>query len=278
MDLHPAFTIRPPKGWQPVDLAELWKYRELAWQLSLRDIRVRYKQTALGFAWVVIQPIFPMVAFTIFFGRLAGLEGRVPAGTPYSVFVLCGLIPWQLFATAINQSGSSVVNNRALITKIYFPRLIIPIVPILSGLADFTVGLTLLSVVMACFGVTPGTPVVFLPLFIVLALSAALAVGVWIAALNALYRDVQYTLALLTQIWLLVTPIAYPSSLVPERWRAIYSLNPMVGVVDGFRWSLLNGDPPRPLELAVSVVSVVITLIAGLYFFRRMEVTFADRV
>ncbi len=270
--------IRPPKAYVPVDLPELWRYRELLWQLAWRDVRVRYKQTALGASWAILQPVMPMIAFTIFFGRLGGFDQKVPGGIPYPVYSLCALIPWQLFSTAITQSGGSVVANRGLLTKIYFPRLIIPMVPLASGLIDFVIGLTLLLGMMLWYGIVPRLAIVFLPFFVLMAIAAALSVGLWLSSLNALYRDVQYTLGFLTQFWLLATPIAYPTSIVPPEWRSIYSLNPMVGVVDGFRWVLLNGEAPRIAELAVSCSVVVLLLTGGMFFFRRMESTFADRV
>lgn len=279
----PKLLIRPASGWRPVNLAELWRYRELLWFLAQRDIKVRYKQTVLGVAWAVIQPLFTMIVFTVFFGVLGGMSSHVPLGPsgqpiPYAVYTLCALIPWQLFSFALNSSSNSLVNSRGLITKVYFPRLIIPMAPLLCGLVDFSIAFGLLAVLMACLGVVPGWPIVFLPFFVLLALASALAVGLWLSALNALYRDVQYTLPFLTQIWLFLTPVAYPGTLVPERWRWLYGLNPMAGVVEGFRWSLLGGgEAPGPV-LLVSGATVVLLLAGGLFYFRQMEKTFADRV
>jgi len=258
-------------------LRELWRYRELLWFLAVRDIKVRYKQTALGVLWAVIQPLFTMLVFAVFFGHLGGMKNRIDSNVPYTVYTLCALLPWQLFAFALTQSSNSVVSSRGLLTKIYFPRLIIPMAPLLCGLLDFTIAFGLLGVMMLVYGVVPGWAVVTLPAFLLLALAASLAVGLWLSALNAIYRDVQYALPFLTQFWLFLTPIAYPSSIVPERWRWLYNLNPMAGVVDGFRWALLGGDPPGPM-LAVSVAVTLLLLVGGLFYFRRMERTFADLV
>jgi lipopolysaccharide transport system permease protein len=218
-----------------------------------------------------------MVVFTIFFGRLGGMESRIQSTAPYTVYVLCALIPWQLFAFAVTQSSNSVVSSRGLLTKVYFPRLLIPIAPLLCGLIDFAVAFALLVPMMLFYGVVPGWGLVALPAFILLALAASLAVGLWLSALNAIYRDVQYTIPFLTQFWMFLTPIAYPSSIVPERWRLLYGLNPMAGVVDGFRWALLGGEPPGPM-LVVSTVVTLLLLVGGFYYFRRMERTFADVV
>jgi lipopolysaccharide transport system permease protein len=269
--------IRPRSGWQPVDFLELWRYRELLWFLALRDVKVRYKQTALGAAWAVIQPLFTMLVFTLFFGKLAGLDQRIEGGIPYAVYSFTALLPWQLFAYALTQGSGSVVASRGLITKIYFPRLIVPIAPLLCGLLDFAIGFMVLAALMAWYGLVPGWQVVMLPVFILFALAASLAVSLWLSALNAVYRDVQYALPFLTQFWLFLTPVAYPSSIVPEHWRWLYGLNPMAGVVDGFRWSLLGGSPPGPL-VAVSALATLALLIGGLFYFRRMEGIFADVV
>lgn len=274
--------IEPTSGWHWVNLGELWRYRELLLFLALKDIKIRYKQTILGIAWAIIQPLATMLAFTIFFGVLGGMAERIPANDageriPYSVYALCALLPWQLFAVALTSSSGSIVNNRGLITKVYFPRLIVPMAPLLCGLVDCFFSCVVLGVLMACFGILPGWQIIFLPAFILLALATAMAVGVWLSALNALYRDVQYTLPFLVQFWLYLTPVAYPSSLVPGRWRLLYGLNPVAGAVDGFRWSLLGGDPPGPM-LLVSVAAVVLLLVGGLLYFRRTEKVFADLV
>jgi lipopolysaccharide transport system permease protein len=281
---QPPLIIRPTPGWAALNLRELWRYRELLWFLALRDIQVRYKQTVLGAAWAVIQPVFTMLVFSIFFGYLGGISQKIEGGIPYPVYTFCALLPWQLFAFALLQSSSSVVGNRGLITKVYFPRIIVPIAPLLCGLLDFAISFVVLLLMMlgyaACgyAGTAPGWPVLTLPLFLLLALMTSLAVGLWLSALNAIYRDVQYTLSFLTQFWMFLTPVAYPSSIVPERWRWLYGLNPMAGVVDGFRWALLgSADPPGPM-LLVSLLSVTVLLIGGLFYFRRMEKLFADVV
>jgi lipopolysaccharide transport system permease protein len=270
-----TLTIRPPSGWASIGLKELWDYRELLYFLMWRDIKVRYKQTALGAAWAVIQPFFMMIVFSLFFGRL----GKIPSdGIPYPVFVYCALLPWQLFAFALSESSNSLVGNQNLITKVYFPRLVVPISAVLGGLIDFAIAFVILLAMMAYYGIVPGIAIVTLPLFILLAVMTALGVGLWLSALNVQYRDVRYTIGFLTQFWLFATPVAYPSSLIPQKWRALYGLNPMAGVVEGFRWALLGkADPPGAL-LVVSIVAVVLLLVGGLYYFRRMEQTFADIV
>jgi lipopolysaccharide transport system permease protein len=270
----PTIVIRPSAGWVPLKLKELWEYRELLYFLVWRDVKVRYKQTVLGAAWAVIQPFFTMVVFSIFFGRLAGMPSD---GLPYPIFAYCALLPWQLFSHAMMESGNSLVANQNLITKVYFPRLVIPLSAVLAGLVDFGIAFLVLLGMMAYYGMAPTTAVATLPLFILLAIATALAVGLWLSALNVQYRDVRYTIPFLTQFWLFATPIAYPSSLVPEGWRTLYGLNPMAGVVEGFRWALLGTNAPGPM-LAVSVAVVLVLLIGGLYYFRRMEKTFADVV
>ena len=271
----PVFFIRPSRGLVRINLRELWAYRDLLAILTWRDIKVRYKQTALGVAWAVLQPVLTMVVLSVFFGRLA----KVPSdGIPYPIFAYCALLPWQLFAHAINESGNSLVANESLITKVYFPRLIIPLAAVLGGLADFAVAFVVLLGMMLWCGIVPGAVVALLPLFVLFALATALAIGLWLSALNVEYRDVRYTLPFITQFWLFVTPVAYPSSLVPERFRVFYGLNPMAGVVESFRWALLaKGQPDWPLMLA-SVVAVSVLLAGGLMYFRRMEKTFADVV
>jgi lipopolysaccharide transport system permease protein len=256
-------------------MKEIWNYRELLYFLIWRDIKVRYKQTVLGAAWAIIQPVFMMLVFSLFFGKLA----RVPSdGLPYPIFVFTALLPWHLFAYALAESSNSLVANERLITKVYFPRLIVPVAAVLAGLADFAIAFVILILMMLYYRVVPGIGIVFLPFFLLLAIGTALAVGLWLSALNVQYRDVRYTLAFLTQFWLFATPVSYPSSIVPEKWRALYGLNPMAGVVEGFRWALLGkGEPPGAL-LAVSIVMVILLLIGGLFYFRRMEQTFADIV
>jgi lipopolysaccharide transport system permease protein len=268
-------VIRPSTGWTGVSLRDLWAYRELLYFLAWRDIKVRYKQTALGVIWVVIQPLFAMLVFSVFFGRLAGMPS---GGVPYPVFAFCALLPWQLFAHALTESSASLVTNQNLITKVYFPRLIIPLAPVLASLLDFLIAFGLLLGMLAYYRITPTLWVWTLPLFLLLAIALAIGVGLWLAALNARYRDVRYTIPFLTQIWLFATPIAYPSSLVPEPWRAWYGLNPMAGVVDGFRWALLGtADAPGGLT-AVSAAVTLVILVSGVHYFRRTERTFADTI
>ncbi len=271
----PTLHIRPPQGWASLELGELWEYRELLFFLVWRDIKVRYKQTALGAAWAIIQPFFMMVVFSLFFGRLA----KIPSdGIPYPVFAYCALLPWQLFAHALTESSNSLVGNQNLITKVYFPRLVVPISAVLGGLVDFAVAFVILLGMMAYYGLVPTLAIVTLPLFVLLAIFTALGVGLWLSALNVQYRDVRYTIGFLTQFWLFATPVAYPSSLVPQQWRWLYGLNPMAGVVEGFRWALLGKSEGPGILLVFSIFAVIVLLVSGLYYFRRMEQTFADIV
>jgi lipopolysaccharide transport system permease protein len=259
-------------GWANVDFAELWHYRELLLFQALRDIKVRYKQTALGAAWAILQPVLTMAVFTILFGRLAGVPSD---GVPYPIFAFSALLPWQLFAFALTQSSNSLVDNAPVLTKVYFPRLILPLASVLAGLVDFIIASGVLAGMMLYYGIVPGWEAMTLPLFILLALAAALAVGLWLSALNARYRDVRYTIPFLAQFWLFITPVAYSSTLVPKEWQVVYALNPMVGVIDGFRWALLGTTPPGPM-LLVSAMATVLVLIGGLLYFRRMERSLAD--
>ena len=275
--------LRPSRGWTAVNLLDVWRYRELVYFLIWRDIKVRYKQTALGAAWAIIQPFFTMVVFTIFFGRLAGVPSD---GVPYPVFSFAGLLPWGLFSKALSDAGRSMIANRSMITKVYFPRLVIPLASVLSGLVDFGIGFVVLIGMIVYYNnipvsetqITPTAAIITLPLFVLLALVTALGVGLWLSALNVLYRDINYILPFLTQFWLFVTPIAYPSSIVPEQYRWLYALNPMTGVVEGFRWALLGVDTAPGPMLAVSSTIAVLLLVSGLFYFRRMERTFADMV
>jgi len=236
---------------------------------------VHYKQTALGAAWAVIQPLFMMIVFSVFFGRLAGVPSD---GVPYPVFTFCALLPWQVFANALTASSNSLVGNQNLITKVYFPRLVVPIAAVLGGLVDFAIAFVILLAMLFVYGIVPGWRIVALPAFILLAVMTALAVGLWLSALNVQYRDVRYTINFLVQFWLFATPVAYPSSIVPAQWRVLYGLNPMVGVVEGFRWCLLaKRDSPGVLVL-VSALVVSVLLTGGLFYFRRMEQQFADVV
>ncbi len=263
-----TLIIRPPCGWVSIGLRELWEYRELLYFLTWRDIKVRYKQTVLGVAWAIIQPFFMMVVFSLFFGYLA----RVPSdGIPYPIFTYCALLPWQLFAHALSESSNSLVANEKLITKVYFPRLVVPLSAVLGGLVDFAIAFIILLGMMAYYHIVPTAMVFTLPLFILLAILTALAVGLWLSALNVQYRDVRYTITFVTQFWLFATPVAYSSSLVPERWRWLYGLNPMAGVVEGFRWALLGKTDGLGPMLHVSISVVLLLLVGGLYYFRRME-------
>jgi lipopolysaccharide transport system permease protein len=271
----PRTIIQRTQGWAAVGLKEVWTYRELLFFLAWRDVKVRYKQTALGVAWAVLQPLLGMIVFTIFFGRLA----KVPSdGIPYPLFSYSALLAWQLFAFSLTESSNSVVANERLITKVYFPRLVIPMASIVAGLVDFAVAFVLLIGMMAYYGVHPGWGIVTLPLFILFEVATALGVGLWLSALNVQYRDVRYTVPFIAQFWMFVSPVVYSSTLVPARWRPLYGLNPMAGVVEGFRWALL-GKPPAPgVMLAVSSLVVILLLVSGLYYYRRMEKNFADVV
>ena len=267
--------IEPTRGWLKLNLRELWEYRELLYFLVWRDIKVRYKQTALGAAWAILQPVMTMVVFSVFFGRLA----KVPSdGIPYPVFAYTALLPWQLFAYALTESANSLVGSQNLIKKVYFPRLVVPIAGVLAGLVDFAIAFVVLLGLMVYYGIRPGPAIVVLPVFVLFAVVTALSVGLWLSALNVEFRDVRYTIPFLTQFWMFATPVAYPSSLVPAKWRALFGLNPMSGVVEGFRWALLGkATNPGPL-LWVSIAAVVVLLVGGLAYFRRMEKTFADVV
>src|ERR1035441_4420472 len=270
-----TLVIRPSKGFLSLNLKEVWRYRELLYFLVWRDVKVRYKQTALGAAWAIIQPVMTMIVFSIFFGRLA----KIPSdGIPYPVFAFTALLPWQLFAFALTDSSNSLVGNQNLITKVYFPRLVIPISSVLAGLVDFAIAFVVLLGLLLYYGITPTAAIALLPLFVLLAIVTALAVGLWLSTLNVKFRDVRYTIPFLTQLWMFATPVAYPSSLVPKPWRALYGLNPMAGVVEGFRWALLGKSGNPGALLWVSIAAVVLLLIGGLYYFRRTEATFADIV
>ena len=271
----PVTRIEPSSGWVDLKLGELWAYRELLYFLTWRDVKVRYKQTALGAAWAILQPLLTMIVFTIFFGRLA----KIPSdGVPYPIFSYAALLPWTLFAFSLAQSGNSLVASQQLIKKVYFPRLVIPISAVLAGLVDFLLASVVMAGMMVFYKVVPTANVVFLPFFLLLALASALTVGLWLSALNVQYRDVRYTIPFLTQFWLFATPIAYPSSLVPEQWRALYGLNPMAGVVEGFRWALFGTVEISVGLVLISTAMVLVFLTGGLVYFRRMERTFADVV
>jgi lipopolysaccharide transport system permease protein len=271
----PVFYIRPSSMSPAAALGELWSHRELLAFFAWRDLKVRYKQTALGVAWALLQPLFLMIVFSVFFGNLA----KVPSdGLPYPIFAYCGLLPWQLFAYALTNAANSLVANERLVTKVYFSRITLPISSVLAGLVDFAIAFVLLLALMAYYGCAPSGGIVALPVFVLLAVVSATAAGLGLSALNVRYRDVRHALPLFTQVWLFVTPIAYPSSLVPEGWRAFYALNPMVSVVDGFRWALLGASAPGATAVAASTLVAVAGLIASLRYFLRVERSFADVV
>jgi lipopolysaccharide transport system permease protein len=269
----PFLRIEPSRGWRNLGLGELWDYRGLLYFLVLRDIKVKYKQTVIGAGWAVIQPLFTMVVFTLFFGKLA----KIPSdGIPYPIFSFAAIVPWGFFANGLSQASGSLVTGGGLIKRIYFPRLIIPIAAVLSGSVDFLLAFAILLVMMVYFGITPTFAVVWVPMLLLLAVVTSLGVGLWLSALNAQFRDVRYAVGFLVQMWLYCTPIAYPSSLLPEKWQVIYGLNPMAGVVEGFRWALLGTDTAPGPMLIVSVAVSLTLLVTGGYYFRRMEKNFAD--
>ncbi|MEK6766261.1 MAG: ABC transporter permease [Planctomycetota bacterium] len=272
--LHSSTTvIKASKGWVPIRLRDLWEYRELLYFLTWRDIKVRYKQTALGALWAIIQPFFTMVVFSLFFGRLA----KVPSdGIPYPIFAFAALVPWTFFANGLSQSSNSLVGSTDLITKVYFPRLIIPVSSVLSGFIDFAIAFIVFMAMAFYYGIYPALSIILLPFLLLLGLITALGVGLWLSALNVKFRDVRYTIPFLTQFWLFATPIAYPSSLLSEPWRTIYGINPMVGVVEGFRWALLGVDTAPGAIIFVSALVSMGLLVSGAFYFKRMEKFFAD--
>jgi len=267
--------IEPTTGWVGLKLRELWEYRELAFFLTWRDVKVKYKQTALGAAWAILVPFLNMVVFTLVFGKLA----RIPSdGLPYPIFSYAAMVVWTFFQTGLSQSSNSLVGSSNIIKKVYFPRLVIPISTVLSGVVDFAIAFSVLLGMMFWYGIVPTANIVWLPALLLLALTTALGVGLWLSALNVKYRDVRYTVPFLTQLWLFATPVIYPSSKIPELWRPLYALNPMAGVVEGFRWALLGTDTrPGPMIL-VSTAAALAILAGGAFYFRRMEKTFADVV
>ena len=270
----PTIVIRPPRRWVPVDFNELWEYRELLYFFTWRDVKLRYKQTGLGIAWAIIQPLFLMVVFSLFFGGLA----KIPSdGIPYPLFSLAALLPWTLFAEGMTRSTISMVSNAGIMTKVYFPRLIMPVASIMSPLVDFCVAFGILILMMAYYGFVPTINIIFLPLLVIFAMMTSLAVGLWLSALNVKYRDFQYTVPFLIQIWMFASPVVYPASMVPEQFRFLYALNPMTGVIEGFRWALLGTNPPTTM-IFISFVVVIVLLVSGVFYFRRMEQYFADIV
>jgi lipopolysaccharide transport system permease protein len=271
----PVVRIVPARGWVSLKLGELWAYRELLYFLVWRDVMVRYKQTALGAAWAVIQPFCTMIVFSLFFGRLAKIPSN---GIPYPIFAYAALVPWTFFANGLGQSANSLVGSANLIKKVYFPRLMIPTATVLSEGVDFCIAFVVLLLMMLYYGIAPTANVVWLPLFLLLALGTSLGVGLWLSALNVHFRDVRYVVPFITQFWLFATPVAYPSSLLSEPWRTLYGLNPMVGVVEGFRWALLGSGPAPGAMAGVSALVTAALLTSGALYFRRMEKTFADVV
>jgi len=267
--------IKPTKGWGSLNLRELWLYRELVYFLTWRDLKVRYKQTALGAGWAILQPVLSMIVFSIFFGGLLSVPSE---GVPYPIFSYAALLPWGVFAKALNDTGRSLVSNRAMLTKIYFPRMVIPLASVFSSLADFLIAFVVMLGLMVYYQIAPTSNIWTLPFFLLLAVITALGVGLWLSAMNVLYRDIGYMIPYITQLWFYLTPIVYPASKVPEQWQFFYALNPMVGVVEGFRWALLGtSDAPNPM-IAVSATIAILVFISGMFYFRRMERTFADMV
>jgi homopolymeric O-antigen transport system permease protein len=278
----PAVSAAPPmirversRGWVSLRLRDLWLYRELVYFLAWRDVKVRYKQTVLGAAWALLQPLLTMVVFSLFFGRLAHMPSE---GVPYPLFTFAALVPWTFFSNGLTQSSNSLIGSANLITKVYFPRLIVPIATVLSGVIDFLLAFVLLVGMMAYYHIAPAATVVWLPLFLLLAVIAALGSGLWLSAMNVQFRDVRYTVPFLTQVWLFATPIAYPSSLLHEPWRTLFAINPMVGAVEGFRWALFAHAAPPVAAVAMSFASASVVFVTGALYFRRMERTFADIV
>ena len=268
----PVVQIRPSHGWRALDLRELWRFRELVYFLALRDVKVRYKQTALGVAWVVLQPLLAMGIFSIVFGQ----RGLATNGVPYPLFVVSGLVPWFYFSNATSGASGSIVGNTQLISKVYFPRLAIPLAAVMANLVDLSIGLLLELLLLVIFGVGFGWHLFALPLLVALVALTALSVSVWLAALDVQYRDVRYAVPFFVQVWLFATPVIYSAGDVPERWRPLLTLNPMTGVIEGFRWSLLGASDPPLAALAGSTLIILILLSTGVLYFRRMERTFAD--
>jgi lipopolysaccharide transport system permease protein len=267
-------VIQPSRGWAPIRFRELWEYREVLYFLVWRDVKVRYRQTVIGAAWAVVQPLTAMVIFSIFFGHLAKMPSD---GIPYPLFAFAALVPWTFFASGLTLGANSLVASGHIITKVYFPRLLVPLARVLGGLPDLAISFGVLLMMMVWYGALhrPST-LLWVPALVLLALATALGVALWLSAINVQYRDVQHVLPFLTQVWLFATPIAYPASLLSPRWRTLYALNPMVGVVEGFRWALLGTGEAPGLVLWPSVLTALVLLVTGVFFFRRIERTFAD--
>jgi lipopolysaccharide transport system permease protein len=271
----PVLRIAPPAGWLELDFHELWQARELLYFFIWRDVKVRYKQTVIGAAWAVLQPLLTMIVFTIFFGKLAKISSN---GLPYPIFSFAGLLPWTYFSTALANATSTVVEQQRVITKVYFPRLVLPLSAVLSGLVDFGIAFAVYLPLQFYYHILPTRSIIYLPVFLLLAVLTALAVGLWLSALNAIYRDVRYIMPFLIQFWMFASPVVYPSTLVPAKWRALYGLNPMAGVIEGFRWSLTGQGRPPGLLFAISAGMVLLLLYGGLVYFQKMETTIADVV
>jgi lipopolysaccharide transport system permease protein len=270
---EPLITIEPQRGWVSLELGDLWRYRELLLLLTWRDIKVRYAQTILGATWAILQPLLTMIIFSVIFGQLAKLPSD---GIPYPIFTFTALLPWQLFAFSLTNSSQSLVGSQNLVSKVYFPRLIIPIASVLPGLVDFVISFIVLIGMLIFYQIPLTVRILALPLFLLLAVMSALAVGLWLSALNVKYRDIRYVVPFMTIFWQYATPVAYSASLIPEKWRLLYWLNPMVGVVEGFRWALLGSGKVGNVMIWVSISIIVLLLISGLAYFKRMEATFAD--
>lgn len=270
-----VMRITPPSSWSAIPFAELWAYRELLYFFVWRDIKVRYKQTAIGAAWAILQPFLTMLIFTLFFGKLAHVPSE---GLPYPIFSYSGLLPWMYFAASLQSSTNTIIENQRLITKIYFPRLALPLSSVVSGLVDFGISFLMFAAMMVYYQMRPAWTMLWIPAFLLLALLTALGVGLWLSALNAIYRDVRYVLPFLVQFWLFASPVVYPTSLMSPKWRWVYALNPMTGVIEGFRWALVgHGNPPVRL-VAISSGVVLFVLLSGLAYFQKMETTVADVV
>jgi lipopolysaccharide transport system permease protein len=271
----PILRIAPPTGWFALNLPELWKAHELLYFFVWRDIKIRYKQTAVGAGWAILQPLMTMAVFSLFFGKLAKIPSN---GLPYPVFYFSALLPWMYFSGALQNATNVIVEQQRVITKVYFPRLILPLSAVVSGLLDFAIGFVVFLIMIAWYRITPGRAIFFFPLFLLMAILTALGVGLFLSALNAIYRDVRYVLPFLVQFWMFASPVAYPSSLVPPHWRWLYGLNPMAGVIDGFRWSLTGKGQPPGVLLMGSVFTVLLMVGAGAIYFQKMEGTIADVV
>ena len=274
-EVAPVIRVQPTRGWVRLQFRELWHYRGLLYFLTWRDVKVKYKQTTLGISWAIIQPVLNTIIFTIVFGRFIGV--RTPGNVAYEIFAFSSMLMWGFFAAGLNSAAGSVVGNANLISKVYFPRLIVPVAGVTGALPDFLVGFVVLLVVMPFFGVLPGVTLLLTPVFLLLAVMTALGVGIWLAALTARYRDFRYVLPFLVQFWFFASPVAYSSAHITQPWRTLYGVNPMAGVIEGFRWAVLGQQPPIAM-LLLSVAVSLFFLVTGLFYFRRVEKTFADLI